>query len=90
MRKPGGWQLSALPVEIPTQGLPGTSSLTQMGVSSTSPTFFLALYLTLRECTFRVTAFQEIFLSLEGAPNQPSRVDREITILAEFSWNNCH
>lgn len=68
MRKPGGWQLSALPVEIPTQGLPGTSSSTQMGVSSTSLTFFLALYLTLRECTFRVTAFQEIFCLPSGSP----------------------
>ena len=67
MRKPRGWQLFALPVEIPTQGTPGTSSLTQMGVSSTSPTLFLALYLTLRECTFPVTALQEIFCLPSGS-----------------------
>jgi len=68
MRKLGGWQFFALPVEIPTQGTPGTSSSTQMSVSTTSPTFFLALYLTLRECMFCVTALQEIFRLPSGSP----------------------
>lgn len=39
-----------------------------MGVSTTSPTLFLALYLTLRECTFHVTALQEIFRLPSGSP----------------------
>lgn len=38
-----------------------------MGVSTTSPTFFLALYLTLRECTFHVTAL------LPSSIRQPPR-----------------